>query len=45
MVIVGTILLAAGCYWHYPPLALIVPGVLLCVAGVVSHFLSRGNVQ
>lgn len=46
MVVIGASLLAVGCYWHYPPLAPIVSGVLLCAAGVVSHILSRrGDVQ
>lgn len=35
MVLAGLALVAAGAYFIYPPLALIVPGVFFLVAGVL----------
>ena len=39
MTLGGVGLLAWGCYAHYPPLAAIVGGALLLVAGIASHVL------
>ena len=36
MVLLGLGLLAGGLWWIYPPLALVVPGALVLIAGVVG---------
>lgn len=36
LVVVGLGLLAAGCAWAWPPLGLIVPGVVMMVLGLVG---------
>jgi hypothetical protein len=36
----GFVLVAAGCFLHYPPLAFVVVGSLLLAAAVGSHFYS-----
>ena len=37
----GLVLLSGGCYLHYPPLALIVPGAVLLAVVIGDELLTR----
>lgn len=36
--LLGLGLIGAGCWWVYPPAALIVVGALLLITSIVGHF-------
>lgn len=44
LTLIGLILLAGGLYLVYPPMALIVPGVVLVTVGVIGAWRRGGSV-